>query len=170
MKFVTVKNETSLADLTREVFEIKGAKAATAAKSAHAALREANPHIADLKKLPAGTLVVVPDLPGIKATPAQSPGGASPELVRHLKRVLSGAKAVVEKSAAAQSEDAEASVSLAKDHELAALARKTPELKDRLSQIVEQAKTQSKQVAEDKKSQIQGLAQLEKDLATLSPE
>ena len=170
MKFVTIKNETSLADLTREVFEIKGAKAATAARSAHAALREANPHIVDLKKLPAGTLIVVPDLPGTKAAPAQSPGQVSPELVRYLKQVLAGAKAMVEKSASAQSEDAETSVSLAKDRELVALARKTPELKDRLSQIVEHAKTQSRQVAEDKKVQIRALAQLEKDLATLSPE
>ena len=77
---------------------------------------------------------------------------------------------MVEKSASAQSEDAETSVSLAKDRELVALARKTPELKDRLSQIVEHAKTQSRQVAEDKKVQIRALAQLEKDLATLSPE
>ena len=30
MKFVTIKSETSLADLSREVFEIKGAKAAAA--------------------------------------------------------------------------------------------------------------------------------------------
>jgi F0F1-type ATP synthase membrane subunit b/b' len=56
------------------------------------------------------------------------------------------------------------SVSLAKDRELAALARRTP------SQIVEQAKSQSKQVAEDKKAQIQALTQLKKDLDTLLPE
>ena len=170
MKFVTIKNKTSLAELTRDVFEIKGTKGATAARNIHAALREANPHIADFKELPAGTLVVVPDLPGIKAASVQSPGQVSPELMKYLKRVLAAAKAVVEKSAAAQSEDAEASVSLVKNRELAALARTTPELKDRLSKIVEQAKSQSKQVAEDKKAQIQGLAQLEKDLASLSPE
>lgn len=170
MKFVTIKNKTSLAELTRDVFEIKGTKGATAAKRAHAALREANPHIADLKELPSGTLVVVPDLPGVKAGSVQSPGQVSPELIKYLKRVLAGAKAVVEKSAAAQSEDAEASLSLAKDRELAALARTTPELKERLSQIVERAKSQSKQIAEDKKAQIQGLTQLEKDLASLSPE
>ena len=100
----------------------------------------------------------------------QSPGPVNPELMKHLKRVLAGAKAVVEKSAAAQSEDAEASVSLAKDRELVALARTTPELKNRLSQIVERAKSESKQIAEDKKAQIEALAQLERDLASLSPE
>lgn len=170
MKFVTIKNKTSLAELTRDIFEIKGTKAATAARKAQAAFREANPHIADVKELPAGTVVVVPDLPGIKPGSVQSPGQVSPELMKYLKRVLAGAKAVIEKSAAAQSEEAEASVSLAKDRELAALARTTPALKERLSQIVERAKSQSKQIAEDKKAQIQALAQLEKDLATLSPE
>ena len=110
MKFVTIKSETSLADLSREVFEIKGAKAAAAAKK------------------------------------------------------------VIEESADSQLQDAEATLSLAKDRELSRLARKTPELKDRLSQIVEQAKKQSSQVVEDKKAQIQALAQLEKDLATLSSE
>jgi len=170
MKFVTIKTETSLADLTRDVFEIKGTKAASAAKTAQAALREANPHVADLKKVPSGTLVVVPDVPGIKAAPAQSIEGVSVEMMRQLKSALAAAKAVVEKSSAAQVEDAEASASLAKNRDLVALAKQTPELKQRLSQVVDQAKTQAKQIADDKKAQIQALTQLEKDLATLLSE
>lgn len=169
MKFVTTKNETSLTELAREVFEIKGAKAATTAKNAHAALREANSHISDLKKLPAGTLVIVPDLPGVKAAPAESPGDVTVEMIKYLKRVLAGAKAVVEKSAAAQSEDAEASISLTKDRELAALARKTPEFKERLSKVADEAKARAKQVADDKEARMQALGQLEKDLGTVSP-
>ena len=170
MKFVTIKTETSLADLTRDVFEIKGAKAASAAKNAQAALREANPHIADLKKVPSGTLVVVPDMPGIKTAPAQSMGGVSVEMIRQLKSALTAAKAVIEKFAAAQAEDAEESASLAKNRDLVALAKQTPELKQRLLQIAEQAKTQAKEIADDKKAQIQAIGQLEKDLASLSPE
>jgi phage tail protein X len=170
MKFVTIKTETSLADLTRDVFEIKGTKIASAAKTAQAALREANPHVADLKKVPAGTLVVVPDVPGIKAAPAQSIEGVSVEMMRQLKSALAAAKAVIEKSSAAQVEDAEASASLAKNRDLVALSKQTPELKQRLSQIVEQAKTQAKEVADAKKAQIQALSQLEKDLTGLSPE
>src|SRR5215472_14382763 len=170
MKFVTIKTETSLADLTRDVFEIKGAKAASAAKTAQAALREANPHVADLKKVPSGTLVVVPDVPGIKAAPAQSIEGVSVEMMRQLKSALAAAKAVVEKSSVAQVEDAEASASLAKNRDLVALAKQTPELKQRLSQVVDRAKTQAKQIADNKKAQIQALTQLEKDLATLSSE
>jgi uncharacterized protein YdcH (DUF465 family) len=170
MKFVTIKSETSLADLSREVFEIKGAKAAAAAKRAQVALREANPHLADVKKVPAGTLVIVPDVPGTKDAPAQSVGDVSAEMINRLRSALAAAKKVIEESADSQLQDAEATLSLAKDRELSRLARKTPELKDRLSQIVEQAKKQSSQVVEDKKAQIQALAQLEKDLATLSSE
>ena len=66
--------------------------------------------------------------------------------------------------------DAEESASLAKNRDLVALAKQTPELKQRLSQIVEQAKTQAKEIADDKKAQIQALGQLEKDLTGLSPE
>jgi hypothetical protein len=170
MKFVTIKTETTLADLGREVFEIKGAKAAMTSKSAQAALREANPHIADLKKVPAGTLVMVPDVPGVKTAPAQSPGEVSAEMISRLRSALAAAKRVIERSAATQLEEAEASAALAKDRDLAALAKQSPELKERLSDMIEQAKTQSKQVAEDKKAHMEALAQLEKDLATLSPE
>jgi hypothetical protein len=133
-------------------------------------LREANPHIAHLKKLPAGMLVIVPDVPGIKAAPAQSPAGMRGEMIRHLKRALADAKGVVEKSAAAQLQNAEASASLAKNRELVALAKQTPELKERLSQIGDQTKVEAKQVADDKKAQIQALGQLEKELASLAPE
>jgi hypothetical protein len=170
MKFVTIKTETSLADLSREVFDIKGPKAAKASKNAQTALREANPHIADLKKLPAGMLVVVPDVPGMKAVPAQSLGAMSTELMGNLKKVLAAAKAVIDKSADTQVQTAEASASLIKDRQLVALAKQTPELKERLSQIADQAKNQTKQVANDKKTQMQALAQLEKELASLTPE
>src|SRR5262245_537945 len=169
MKFVTIKNETTLADLSREVFESEGVKAAKAAKNAQAALRDANPHIAELKKLPAGTLVLVPDLPGMKEAPVESVGSVSAEMLKHLKRALVGAKAMIEKSAEAQLENAEATVSLSKDRELAALAKQTPELRERLSRVVERAKTQAKEVADNKKAQIQAISQLEKDLASLSP-
>jgi Phage Tail Protein X len=170
MKFVTIKSETSLADLSREVFEIKGAKAAAAAKRAQAVLREANPHLADVNKVPAGTLVIVPDVPGTKEAPAQSVGDVSAEMITRLRSALAAAKKMIEESAESQLQDAEATLSLAKDAELGRLAKQTPELKERMSRMIEQAKTQSKQVAEDKKTQLEAVKQLEKDLASMSPE
>jgi hypothetical protein len=91
-------------------------------------------------------------------------------MISRLKSALGAAKRVLEKSAESQLQDAEATASLAKDRELMALAKQTPELKERLSQIAEQAKRQSKEVADDKKEQIEALGQLEKDLARFSSE
>jgi phage tail protein X len=170
MKFVTTKSETSLADLSREVFEIKGAKAAAVAKNAQAALREANPHLADLKKVPAGTLVIVPDVHGTKEAPAQSVGDVSAEMISRLRSALAAAKRTIEKSAESQQQDVEATLSLAKHPELSRLAKQTPELKKRVAQVIEQAKIQSKQIAEDQKAQLEAVRQLEKDLATMSPD
>jgi hypothetical protein len=170
MKFVTIKTETSLPELSREVFEIKGTKTAAASKSSQAALREANPHIAHLTKVPKGTLVIVPDVPGLKTSPAQSPGEVNAEMVKRLERVLAAARTVIEQSAAAQVQNADATASLVKNRELVALAKQTPDLKERLSEISDRAKIQTKQVADDKKAQIQALGQLEKNLASLSPE
>jgi hypothetical protein len=168
MRFVTIKTETSLADLSRDVFEIKGTKAAAASKSAQAALREANPHIAQPTKVPKGAVVIVPDVPGVKTAPAQSPGQVSPEMVKRLKSVLAAARTVIEQSAATQLQNADMTVSLVKSRELVALAKQTPDLKERLSEISDRAKLQANQLADDKKAQTQALDQLEKDLASLS--
>jgi phage tail protein X len=170
MKFITIQTKTSLPDLTRDAFEIKGAKAAAASQSAQDALREANPHLADLKMVPAGTLVVVPEVPGIKTVPMQSVGEVNNEIIEYLKKALAGAKAFVEESFAEQMKDAEASALLAKSAELVTLAKKTPELKERLLETVEQAEIQAKQVAEDKKARLQALGKLEEDLASLLPD
>jgi hypothetical protein len=56
------------------------------------------------------------------------------------------------------------------DREVIALAKHMPELKQRLSQIAEQALTQAKQAPDDRKAKIQAFDQLKKDLASLSPE
>jgi len=169
MNFVLTKKKTNLPDLVHEVFEIKGGKAA-ATKAAQCALQKANPSIANLKKLPAGTLVVVPALAGTTTTAStQSVGKVNTEMIQDLKNALAAAKAVAEESSAAQIANAERSASLAKSSEVVALAKQTPELKERLSEIIEKAQTQAKQAAAEKTAQIQALSQLEEALAKLSP-
>jgi hypothetical protein len=51
---------------------------------------------------------------------------------------------------------------------LVALAKQTPELQQLLPQIAEQAKVQLKQIETTKTEQLQGLAELEKDLGSLT--
>jgi hypothetical protein len=89
-------------------------------------------------------------------------------MVKRLKSVLAAARTVIEQSAATQLQNADMTVSLVKSRELVALAKQTPDLKERLSEISDRAKLQANQLADDKKAQTQALDQLEKDLASLS--
>ena len=168
MKFITTKTETSLSDLTRQVFDLQGAKTDAATKQAQAALRKANPHLGDRASLPAGTLVLVPDVPGVSAAPLQSLTGVGPEVAAQLKQALAGAKAVLTRSVASETQDAEASVSLVKSRELIKFVKQAPELQQRLPRIADQAKLQVKQIEAAKAAQLEGLAQLAKDLGSLT--
>ncbi len=167
MRFITAKSETNLADLTRRVFDIKGAKASEVAKRAEAAIRQANPHLHDLTNVPAGTLIVVPDLPGADPAAPQAAPLLSPEVATQLKHALAGARAVLERSAASVTQEAQNTAALVKSREVKALAKEAPLLERRLPQIAEQIKAQARQAATDKTAQEQDLAQLEKELASL---
>lgn len=168
MKFITTKTETSLADLTRQVFDLKGSKPAVDSKQAQAALRAANPKLGNLAKLPAGTLVIVPDMPGVKAAPLPSLTGVSADVIAQLQQALAGAEAVLHQAVASQTQEAETSMSLVKNRAVINLVKQLPDLQPRLPQIAKQTKLQIKQLDSDKAAQLQGLAQLGKDLATLN--
>jgi hypothetical protein len=167
MQFITTKKSVTVSALTQEVFDTNKVKSA-AVKHAQAALREANPHWGEHTKLPAGTLVLVPEVPGLRASASQPTPVVSAAVVDQLKQVLANAQAVSQNSAVTAAREIEASVALAKSKDLIVLIREAPELRIRLAQINEQAKVQLKQIETDKAAQLQGLAQLAKDLGTLS--
>lgn len=157
----------TLSALTQEVFDTNKAKTA-AVKHAHAALREANPHWGEHTKLPAGTLVLVPTVPGLRAAASQAAPVVSADVVAQLQQVLANAQAVAQNSAVTAAREIEGSVALAKSKDLIVLVREAPELRTRLAQINEKAKVQLKQIETDKAAQLQGLAQLAKDLGALA--
>src|ERR1700712_1273048 len=98
MQIITTKTPTTLTALTHQVFVIHGAKSTAATKAAQAALREANPHWGDQAKLPVGTLVIVPEFPGVFATPPPPVTVISPAVVAQLQQVLADATAVLKTS------------------------------------------------------------------------
>jgi hypothetical protein len=75
---------------------------------------------------------------------------------------------VLERSVTSATREIETSVSLVNSRDLVALAKQTPELQQLLPQIAEQAKVQLKQIETTKTEQLQGLAELEKDLGSLT--
>jgi hypothetical protein len=168
MKFITTKTETSLADLTRQAFDLKGSKSSAELKRAQAALRQANPQLGDLAKLPAGTLVIVPEVPGVRTAPLPSLTGPSPDVIAQLELVLAGAKNVLRQAAASQAQESDTSLSLAKNRALAKLVKQMPSLQSRLAEIAAAAKAQTKQMADDEAAHLKGLVQLKKDLSSLN--
>jgi hypothetical protein len=113
-------------------------------------------------------LVIVPDVPGAQAAPAQSLTGVSADVVAQLKQVLAAAETVLNQAVATQTQDAETSVSLVKSRTVVNLAKQLPDLQSRLPQMADHAKIQMKQLGSDKAAQLQGLAQLKKDLGAIS--
>ena len=168
MQFITTKAPTTLTALTQQVFDTHGLKPADA-EQAQAALRAANPHWGDQAELPAGTFVIVPKVPGIQAAASQPAEAVSAAVVGQLKQVLVAAQAVLELSIASEKREIETSLSLAKSRDLVGLAIETPELRDLLAQVNEQAKLQLEQIAANQAESLQGLAQLEKELGSLNP-
>ena len=69
-RLVTVQAGKDLAELARELYTLPRTGGRRASQQAVQALLEANPHIADLKTVPAGTPIVVPDVPNLTANPA----------------------------------------------------------------------------------------------------
>ena len=168
MKLVTAKSETNLADLTRRVFDITGPKAAAVAKQAEAALLQANPHLRGVAKVPAGTMIVVPEVPGAISAGPQLAMPIGPEIIAHLKRALAGATAAGERSVANEVQDTDNTSALVKSRELKDLAKKAPDLQKRLAQLADQTKNRVKDIEARKTAQAQGLAQLDKDLGEFS--
>ncbi len=168
MQFITTKSSMTVTALSHQVFAIHGTKSTDATEQALAALRAANPHWGKLTKIPAGTLVIVPDAPGANASAPSTMAVVSPEVVAQLKQVLADAQAVMERSVESATQEIKTSVSLAKSRDLTALIKEAPELRSRLAQIPEQAKFQLAQIKATQTEQLQGLAQLGKDLDSLN--
>jgi hypothetical protein len=167
MKFIATKTETSLAELAHQAFDLKGSKSVVKLKQAQAALRQANPQLGDLAKLPAGTLVIVPDVPGVHTAPLPSLTGPSADMIAQLELVLAGAKNVLRQAAASQAQESDASLSLVKNRALVKIVKQMPGLQSRLPEIADAVKAQTKQIAEDEAAHLKGLAQLKKDLSSL---
>lgn len=73
MPFVTIKKAAPLDEIIDQIYAVEGQKGPQAAKQAKAALRQANPHLADLKTIPEGTVILIPEMEGLKPKPASEP-------------------------------------------------------------------------------------------------
>ena len=168
MKFAVSKGETSAADLTARIFEIKGQGASETAKRTTAALLAANPHLKDLSKVPPGTIIMIPELPDNPAVRAPQSAGIGEELDSQLKTALKESAANISRSAATDEAAVNAILEALKNRELREFAAQTPELKEQLEKIGEEAKASLKDIKAAATVEKEALAQLEEALKKLS--
>lgn len=162
MKFTIVKENGTLSELTRRLFEIKGAGAKAREKEIEASLGAANPHLADWENIPAGTPIFVPAIE-VEASPKES-ASVAPALVQQVGAQLDGLLKSLEKTQADEIAQLKQTQETLKSKDFKAAARETPALRKRLSKIDSAAAARLTELEQLRKSQQTGFRQLGKDL------
>jgi hypothetical protein len=144
MQFVTIKKAADLSELVGQVYSIKGANGAQVRKQAEAALRQANPHIADLKAIPDGAVVLVPSVPGAEISPSSGPTLPGGDVFAELSGSLQVAQERLTAANKQEADDAKTTVTLAKSDEFRRLIA-TEEAKATVAEAVKNAEASAKQ-------------------------
>ncbi len=168
MQFAVSKGEASVAELATRLFDIKGRGAAETMKRTEAALLAANPHLADLTKIPAGTIVVIPDLPGTPAVRAPQLAGLSPELDDQVKIAVRVSGEIVGRSAGVREAALNTTLEALKDRDLKDLAVQAPEIKAQLDKLAEVSRAELKESKAASAAAKDAIAQLEQALGKLT--
>lgn len=168
MQFAVSKGEASVAELAARLFDIKGQGAAETMRRTEAALLAANPHLAGLKKIPAGTIVMIPDLPGSPAVRAPQIAGISPELGDQVKIAVKVSTDVVGRSVSFREAAVNATLEALKDRDLKDFAAQSPAIKAQLDKIAEVSKADLKESKAASTAEKDAIAQLEQALSKLT--
>ena len=159
LKLATIGRQRTLSGLAKSLFP--SASSAEDHQRAEAALLKANPQLADRGGIAAGVTVVVPDVPGLRASEdAREARPGSAQLPDRGAERLKAMGAASEELAKLVQEMAKAELALLKGDDFAALLlREHPELKEELPNIVkatsaeaERSMAQGKELVEALKS------------------
>lgn len=169
MRIVTLEKSAKMSAIVTQSYRIEGAGSVAARKQAEAALLQANPHLAGLSSVPAGTVVLVPEVPGLarlaEATPADEAAAALAGVLRH------GLDEIGDQVTGAAKRDVEAvaeSQRLLKLRELRALvANQAPQANELLATLEADLKEQAKEGERLLKTINQTQTRLSADLAEL---
>jgi hypothetical protein len=162
MKFTIVQDTGSLTELTHRLFKIEGPGAKTRENEIEASLLAANPHLADLKDIPAGTPIVVPAL-DVEASPKEA-ASVAPALVQQVRAQLGGLLESLGKMQADEVAQLEQTQEILKKEDFIAAAGTTAASRKSLAEIESGATDRLKELDQLKKSQQTGIDQLGKNL------
>ena len=167
MHFIKMSKEISVADLAAQAYTVGGKGTAQAGQRAEAALRQANPQLADLKKVPRNAVIIVPEVAGLDRVPTSvSVATAGVELFERLERVLDDGRKHLVAAAQQASKDASATLALLKDREFSSAVKRTKqeELTALVGETRKNATAQVKQFEDAGKSIDRTILALRKDL------
>lgn len=162
MKLTIVKKESDLTELTHQLFDVKGTDTKARAKEIEASLLAANPHLAGLKNIPAGTPIVVPAIE-VEARPKES-AFTAPAIVQRVRAQLDGVHKSLEEMRARQVAELKQTQTILKKKDFKAAAGATAASRKRLAKIQSGATERLKELDQVKKSQQTGIDRLGKDL------
>jgi hypothetical protein len=165
MRVTIYKGERQLSDLARRLFDLRGSKAKELTKKTETAILLANPHLRDLKHVPEGTLIIVPDVPGAnRSDEASGLDFGAGQLGEELRRVQGAAQKAMEAGIADLTEQAKTSLELQKSPDLKRLGEKDRTISEQLAKIAAEAKRELEETKTLAATQAKTLAQLDKDL------
>lgn len=164
MRLTNIESESRVADLLDRLYDLRDASEATK-RQVREALFEANPQLEhDLRRVPRGTVILVPDVPGITPVAETRPGPAVSGLTDALRATLEQAGQELDASATAEVDEAKRTLEVLKSRELRKAIARSPELQERLPVIAEEAKARAERAESARSVQSEALAALQEDL------
>ena len=168
MQFAVTKGENELSELVSRLFNIKGRSAEATMKNAEAALLKANPHLTKINKLPEGTLIVIPDVPGTPSTRTAQTSAIGADLEAEARSALKQLGDVIVRSADDIEKVATATQDAIKNRELKELAAQFPEVRAQIDKTTEAVKNQLKDAKATASAEKEALAELQSALQKFS--
>jgi hypothetical protein len=166
-RLVVIKQEMNIATLTSSLLSAKVSDAQ--ASTATDALKTLNPHLADLKSIKPGTVVLVPDSPNFKdsaSTPAAE--GTLDDFSKLVKTGISDAADRMRAANAARAEERAEVVNVQKLAAVKKAAESDPQLKQQLDDAAKAAKAAQQEAAQAEKALDTMLSGATTELTALS--
>ncbi len=165
MRFAAFEGESRFSELVDRLFDLPTKRASPLRKAAEQALRDANPQLADLRTLPRGTPILVPDVPGVPPT-RETSSAATPwdDLVRGLAKTLEVAQESIETSLRQDTEEHERTNVVLKSREVREHARQDEALNEQIARIATSTGERLEASRIRFEQRTRGLAALKKDL------
>jgi hypothetical protein len=148
MRIITVGSKQNIAELVQQVFALPTASAERVSQAVQA-LIDANPHLGGSTIVPAGTPIVIPEVPDLppKAVEADS-GGTFDDLQEQAQQALTYARSVIEDAGKNAAQEAKDSLDVLHSRGFQARARaanlNVESLAERVNHAAKDARAQSK--------------------------